>query len=158
MAPDADFSNVKTYTLLPWQEDANAMINEIEKQRLRDAFTAEFDVRNLTEVPEDGDIDVVIFLVVDEKTAINAYTNYYGGYGGRYYRGGWGWGGGTTTYTQEDYQVGTIVLDVFDGESEKLMWQSVSSGTVKDNPQKRAQNMPTVARKAMNDFPITRPK
>ncbi|MCK5279364.1 MAG: DUF4136 domain-containing protein, partial [Cyclobacteriaceae bacterium] len=56
-------------------------------------------------VEENGDIAVTLFVVIDQKSSITGYSNYYGGAGYGYRRGAWGWGGGhsTTTYTESDY-------------------------------------------------------
>ncbi len=87
-----------------------------------------------------------------------AYTNYYGGGGryGGYRRGAWGWGGGSsnTTYTENDYIKGTLVMDVYDNETKNLIWQAVASGTVKENPKNRDKSIPKTVKKLMKKFPI----
>ena len=153
----AEFSGVTTYSWIGWQDNVGARLSEIEKTRLKEAFEAEIAKRGLSQVDSDGDLEISLYLVASQETATTAYTNYYGGYGGRYrgYRGGWGAGYSSTHYVQEDYVKGTLVMDVFGGAENDLYWQSVGSGTIKDNPQKREKNFPTIAAKMMKDFPIS---
>lgn len=154
--PQADFTQYETFSYLGWSENSDQLINDFDKKRIEEAFKAEFEARNITYVEEGGDIDVSIFLVTDTKTATTAYTNYYGGYGAYGYGRPWGWGGGyaTTTYQQYDYVVGTLVCDVFDGESKQLIWQSVGTGTVDENPSTRDKSIPKAVNKIMSLYPI----
>lgn len=151
----ADFGKYKTYVFLGWQGDSEKILNDFDKDRLRKAFAEEFEKRNLELVKENGDIAVTLFVVVDQESSITGYTNYYGNAGYGYGRG-WGWGGGhsTTTYTESDYLKGTLVVDVFDGQSKELVWQGVGTKTIEENPQKRDKNIPKGAEAIMKSFPI----
>ncbi len=151
-----DFSKYKTYEFLGWQGDSEKILNDFDKERLHKAFATEFEKRKLELVEENGDIAVTLFVVVDQKSSITGYTNYYGGPGYGYGRGAWGWGGGhsSTTYTESDYLKGTLVVDVFDGQSKELVWQGVGTKTIEENPQKRDKNIPKGAEAIMKNFPI----
>lgn len=48
-----DFTKYKTYSFLGWQDGSDALLNEFDQKRIRDAFKAEFDARGL-EYVEDG--------------------------------------------------------------------------------------------------------
>ncbi len=146
-----DFTKYKTYSYIGWTEKSDVIINEFSKRRLEAAFASEFNNRNMKYVLADGDIEVSLFLVAEQKTAVSAYTDYYGGYGGYGYYGmsvgggygygpAWGWGAGhsSTSYHEYDYTDGTLVCDVFDGAEKKLIWQSVASGTLGDNPSSKS--------------------
>ena len=151
----ADFTKFQTYEFLGWQDDSDAILNELDKKRLRDSFKAEFEKRNLKYVEENGDIGVVLYLVVSQETSITAYTNYYntGGYGYRRV-GGWYNGHATTSYSENQYLKGTLVMDVLDSETKNLVWQGVASGTIKENPEKRDKSIPKSIKKLMKKFPI----
>ena len=151
----ADFTKFQTYEFLGWQDDSDAILNELDKKRLRDSFKAEFEKRNLKYVEENGDIGILLYLVVSQETSITAYTNYYsnGGYG--YCRaGGWYNGHATTSYSENQYLKGTLVMDVLDSETKNLVWQGVASGTIKENPEKRDKSIPKSIKKLMKKFPI----
>ena len=151
-----DFSQYKTFSFLGWQNDSGKLLNEFDKKRMRDAFKAEFQKRDMRFVESGGDITVSLFLVVSQEKSVTAYTNYYvgGGYG-RYRRYGYGWGGSSsTTYTENDYLKGTLVMDVFDEASGDQIWQGVAVKTVEEKPEKREKSIPKTISALMKKFPI----
>ena len=153
---ETDFSPYKTYSFLGWQDNSDALINDFDKKRMHDAFKTEFDSRGLQLVSEGADMAISLYLVVSQETSTTAYTNYHGGYGGRYSRYGYGWGGGsaTTTYSESDYLKGTLVMDVFDDKSGQQIWQGVAVGTVQEKPEKREKSIPKNVAALMKKFPI----
>jgi hypothetical protein len=162
---EADFNKYKDFYYLGWAEESGQLLNDIEKDRIEKAFGAEFIKRGIQFVDaEQADAAVSLFIVVDKKTSTTAYTNHHGGYGYGYGGGmaypGWGWGGGmsTTTYSENDYLVGTLVVDVYDVESKQLVWQGVASKTITENPQKRESNITRVAQAIMANYPVKPPK
>ena len=153
---EVDFSKYKTYTFLTWQDDIDQLMNDFDKKRIRDAFKEQMDMRELEMVESGADMTLSLYLVIDQKTSVTGYTNYYGGAGMGYRRGGMGWGMGhsTTNYTENDYLEGTMVLDVFDGKSKDQIWQAVGVGTVTEKPEKREKSIPKSVKKLMKKFPI----
>jgi hypothetical protein len=161
---EADFTKYKTLEYYGWAEDSDKILNRFEKERIEKAIGDEFEKRGLKLVKENGDMVVSLYIVAEQKTSTTAYTNHnnmggygYGGagwYGG--YGGGYGYGGGssTTTYSENDYTVGTLVVDVFDKAEKKMIWQSVGQKTVDDNPKTAEKNMPKIAAAIMKSFPI----
>ena len=159
---EADFSNYKTLEFLGWAEESNKILNRFDQERIENAFGQEFMNRGFTSVESGGDSAVSLFLVVDQKTSVTAYTNHMnaGGYG---YGAGWGWYGGyggvgmgtsTTTYSEDDYLEGTLVVGVYDTKTKKMVWQSVGQKTVDENPKHADRNTAYVAEKMMKSFPI----
>lgn len=57
------------------------------------------------------------------------------GYGAGWGRRGMG-GMATSTTRQVDYTVGTIVVDIWDASTKKLVWRGTASKTVQDDPSK----------------------
>lgn len=157
---EVDFSKYKTFEYYGWAEDSDKILNRFEKGRIEKAFGDEFRKRGLKYVESGGDMVVSLFIIAEEKTSTTAHTNHYntGGYGyGRFgYYGGYGGGMGTstTTYSEQDYTVGTLVVDVFDKAEKKLIWQSVGQKTVDENPKTAEKNMPKVAAAIMKPFPV----
>jgi Domain of unknown function (DUF4136) len=151
-----DFSAYKTYSFLGWQDDSDRLLSDFDKKRVRDAFKSEFEAKGMSFVEEKGDMDITLFFVIDQKTSTTAYTDYYGGGYGRYnrYRGGWGYGSATTTYSESDYLEGTLVMDVFDGTSENQIWQGIATATITENPAKREKTIPAKIGALMNKFPV----
>lgn len=151
-----DFSQYKSFSFLGWQNDSDKIMNEFDKKRMRDAFKSEFQKRNLKFVESGGDMTVSLFLVVRKETSVTAYTNHYGGGGyGRYSRYGYGWGGSSSTsYSQNDYLKGTMVMDVFDEASGDQIWQGVAVKTIEEKPEKREKSIPKTISALMYKFPI----
>jgi len=157
-----DFTQYKTLEFLGWAEESNKILNRFDQERIENAFRQEFMKRGFSVVESGGDITISLFLVVDQKTSVTAYTNHMnaGGWG---YGAGWGWHGGyggvgmgtsTTSYSENDYLEGTMVIDVFDTKSKKLVWESVGQKTIDDNPKNADRNTAYVAEKMMKPFPI----
>ena len=155
---DTDFSEYNSFTFLGWQKDSEKLMNDLDKERMRKAFASEFNSREMKKGGDDSDMAITLYLVLEQETSTTAYTNYYGTGGryGRYGRGSWGWGNGyaNTTYSENDYIKGTLVMDVYDNKTNQLIWQGVVSGTVKENPKKRDKSIPKTVKKLMKKFPI----
>ncbi len=155
---DADFSKYQTYSFAGWQDDSDKQINEFDKKRILDALKSEFDKRGMMLKEGDADAKIVLYLVLDNKTSTTAYTDYMGGMG---YGPRWGWGMGagmgssTTTYSQNDYTEGTMVIDMYDADSNKLVWQGVMTKAIQENPKKREKTIPKSAKKLMKQFPVS---
>lgn len=156
---EADFTKIKSYSFAGWEKESDKSINDIDKKRILSALKSEFDARGLTLVEEGGDAVVTLFISVDQKTSTTAYTNYNNGmgYGGRWgYGYGYGYGGtATTTYSETDYNEGTLVLDLYDVESKDLIWQGVITAVVKSKPKKREKDINKKVAKLMRTFPVS---
>jgi len=161
-----DFTQLKTYSFGGWQKDSNKIVSDIDKKRIYTALKSEFASRGMTFKEDNADAVVTLYLVVDKKTSTTAYTNYNGGmgagygYGMGYARPGWGWGGGssTTSYSENDYEVGTFVVDVYDTATKKMVWQGVSKKTINEKANKREKSIPKGIKKLMKNYPVDIPK
>lgn len=159
---DVDFTKFKTLSYYGWQEDSDKLINRFDRENIERSFAAEFKKRGVSVVEKNGDIIVSLFIVIDEKTGMTAYNDYYGGggpygyYGGFRYGPGWGWGMGygSTTYQEFHYLQGTLICDVFEYDSKKLIWQGVVSGEINENPKTRERNIPRVVAEIMKRYPV----
>jgi hypothetical protein len=74
--------------------------------------------------------------------------------------GGWRWGGIGETPTQvENYPIGSLVLDFYDGHNKhdahnkQLIWQGVSSNTLSNIPEKKEKKLDKVVDKMLAHFP-----
>jgi len=164
---EADFTTYKTYSFGGWQDNSDKLINDIDKKRIQQSFKSELIQRGMDYQLAEADVIITLYFVVDQKTSRSAYTNYYNsgmgmgmgyGYGRGYYRPGFGYGVGmgsaTTTYSENDYEVGTLVVDVYDATSKKLVWQVVNQQTINEKSSKRAKTIPKAIAKMMKKYPI----
>jgi hypothetical protein len=154
---ETDFSQYQDFHYLGWANDSDQILNDFDKKRIEQAFANEFGKRGIKFVDQsEADATVSLFIVVDEQTSVTAYSDYYGGMGYGYGYPGWGWGGGmsTTRYQENHYLVGALVVDVFDAETKKLIWQGVSSGTINENTKNREERINYLARAMMAKYPV----
>lgn len=156
-----DFTKIKTYSFAGWQKDSDKQMNDFDKKRVQDAFKEEFTARGLELVESGGDAVVTLYLVLDKKTSTTAYTDFTGGMG---YGARWGWGMGagmgsaTTTYSENDYIEGTLVIDLYSTDEKKLLWQGVITTTVKSKPKQRAKSITKEVAKVMKKYPVAATK
>jgi hypothetical protein len=86
-------------------------------------------------------------------------NTYYDNFGG-----GWGWrrGGGMVfgdaTTTEDTYKVGTLVVDLFDAKTKKLIWRGSSSDTLSDKSDKNIKNLDKGVEKMFGHFPPSEKK
>jgi len=154
------FNNYKTFSFAGWQKDSDKLLNDLDKRRLQEAFKSEFASRGMEVVTANADAVVSLYLVIDNKTSTTAYTDFNGGMGYGLGRG-WGMGVGgvgigsaTTTYSEDDYQVGTLVVDMYDASTKNLIWQGSSQKTINSNTSKRAKSIPKRVGKLMKKYPV----
>lgn len=152
---NVDFTQYKSLSYYGWAKDSDKLLSDFDKERIEGAFAMEFMQRGIELKQSGGDIVVSLFIVIDAKKGATAYTTHVGG-GGYGYGAGWGWGMGhsQTTYNEYDYFVGTLVCDVFDAKSKKLVWQGVVSKEIDADPKTRERNIPRVVRELMKRYPV----
>jgi hypothetical protein len=97
-------------------------------------------------------------VVTEDRVSINTY-NTYGGYGpgwGYYGYGGFGpWGVGSTQTSVHYYTQGTVIIDVVDAASNKLVWRSSADSRVDNNstPEQKERNLRKAFAKMFEKFP-----
>ena len=75
--------------------------------------------------------------------------------------GGWGWrrfggfddGFGTATTTEDTYEVGTLVVDLFDTNTQKLIWRGSASDTLSDKSDKNIKKLDSDVQRMFDHFP-----
>jgi hypothetical protein len=94
----------------------------------------------LVEVQENP--DVYVNYHTSSQTEIRLESDSYGYGFGAYGMGGWGYygygmaGPVSTTTRVHEYQVGTLVVDIWDAASKELVWRGAVSGTVPSDVEK----------------------
>ncbi len=155
-----DFTQFQTFEYYGWEEESDQILSRFDKERIENAFGNEFAKRGLNLVKDEGDLVVTLYIVTETKTQKTSHTTHMGGmggYGGYYsYGPGWGWGGGhsTTTYSEYDYEVGTLICSVYDKAKKQLIWESAGVGTVDDDPKTREVQIPKAVAKIMSEYPV----
>jgi hypothetical protein len=84
----------------------------------------------------------------EQQTLNTFYDNFGGGWGWR-----WGGGFGDATTTTDTYRVGTLVVDLFDTKSKKLIWRGSESDALSDKSSKNIKNLDKGVEKLFREFP-----
>lgn len=148
----ADFSSYKTYA---WRDSATSLKDKdpLGHERIVKAVDGELQTHGFQIASQDPDIVVTYHSSSDQQTTLN--TDYMGGGWG--FGPGWRWGGGlgmtSSTTTVQHYDVGTVVLDMWDAKLKRLVWRGTASDTVSDDPRKNAQKITQAARKLFEGYP-----
>jgi hypothetical protein len=117
--------------------------------RIKDAVNAALTAKGWTQVESGGDVCVVAIEITRNQQTLNTF---YDGFGGGWrWRGGGGFGDATTT--TETYQVGTLVVDLFDAKAKSLVWRGSSSDTLSNNADKNTKNLDKGVQKMFSRFP-----
>jgi hypothetical protein len=103
--------------------------------------------RGLQLVTSDADLGVAAHAATKQERSLNTFYNGFGG--------GWRWGGGfgSATTTVNNYQVGTLVVDLFDSKTKEAVWRGTASKTLSGNPQKNADNLNKAVEDMFKKFP-----
>lgn len=156
-----DFSKYKTYSFLGWQNNADKDLSVEDKNHLRAAFINEFERRGMTKVNSGGDMQISLYIVTSEETAVSGYNDYVGGRSGgtggyNHYGGGWGYGYGYSgnTYKTQGKMMGTLIMNAYDGTNRDQIWQAIATAAVNEKPEKRDKSIPAKISTIMKSFPI----
>ena len=160
---EMDFTVIKTFGFLKWNDESAAIVNDIDQRRLESAVTSELEKRGMKRVDGMGDSMIGFHVVVENKTGTTSYTDHYGNMG--YYGGGragfgygygypYGGGSSTTTTQTYNYVIGTIIIDQYESSTKKLMWEGVAQGEVTGDKSNREDNIKSDISRMYQNYPI----
>ena len=138
----ADFARYKTYS---WEKVQTQ--DPLWVDRIKNAVSSELAAKGLMQVASGGDLSIVAIEMTKNQQTLDTFYNGFGG--------GWRWGGGfgDATTTVDTYKVGTLVVDLFDATSKKLIWRGSASDTLADKSDKNIQSLNKGVRKMFDHFP-----
>ncbi len=127
-----NFSEYKTFAWFPnaslTKGTANYQISELMERRVQQAVNDELAAKGM-QLVDAAQADVLINYHASVETKVDVDT-FSTGYSARWDY--WGIGYNVQTTTRE-YEVGTLVLDVIDKESNQLVWRAAKEGRLKKN-------------------------
>lgn len=143
-AETAHFTDYKTYQ---FRVD-DLKINDLDKDRVLNEVAKSLQSKGLSasQTP-----DLIVNLKASHKKIEDIRDDRpYGmwGWGGPY---GWGWGM-NRTWTSE-YNRGSLVIDIVDAKTNKLVWQGVGSGINVDSPKSKQKQIPAIVTEMMANYP-----
>lgn len=155
MEEKADFESPKTYSFYPWDASADSLLMLSDRRAIEGAIRHEMERRGIKYVEKGGDLTVSVFIILNRKTAVRAYTDHYGPgyYYSPYVYGPYYYGPPTTVYTTESYVEGTMLIDVLNTAEKKVIWQGKAVGEVNRSDRHREKNLPKVIKKIFYLYP-----
>jgi hypothetical protein len=136
----ANFSQYHTYY---WEKVKTT--DPLWQSRIQDAVDRDLQGKGWQRVENGGDVAVT---AVGSARNQQEYQTFYDGLGG------WRWGGfGETTTQVENYRVGSLVLDFYDGHNKQLLWRGVANDTLSDKPDKNEKKLDKAVNKMLDHFP-----
>jgi Domain of unknown function (DUF4136) len=118
------------------------------EQRIRDAVDHDLQAKGWQLAPAGGDVTLTAVAVKRHQAE---YTTFYNGLGG-----GWrwhGWGGGMATTTVENIPVGTLVVDIYDTASHRLVWRGLAHDQLSGKADKDTKKLEKAVDKLFDKFP-----
>jgi hypothetical protein len=127
--------------------------NPLMVSRIREAVERELAAKGFRKTSGTPDFYVAHHAAIESKIDVHTFPAAYGpGFYGPHY--GWGgWGGSYVDVYQ--YEEGTLILDIFEAKTKKLVWRGTGSRVVdpQAGPEKRDERVADAVRKILADFP-----
>jgi len=145
-----DFDKPKTFAWTDTPGTAVEVENPLLHSRIVNALEHYLTQGGLIEVSENPDVYVTYHASTEQETRLDTtHFGYgypgdwgWGGYGYGHGYGGWGGGMSTSTTTVTTYEVGTLVVDVWDAYTKELIWRGTATEImVSDKPDKMAKRI-----------------
>ena len=142
----ANFGQYKTYS---WENVRTQ--DPLDIDRIKNSVNAALTAKGWTQVESGGDVSIIAIQMIHNQQTLNTF---YDGFGG-----GWGWrrfgggGFGDATTTTETYEVGTLVIDLFDTKTKKLIWRGSASDTLSNSSNKNIKELDNGVEKMFKKFP-----
>lgn len=139
------FLNYHTFSFADVRTD-----NPFFEERIEDAVTHDLEAKGLQRVPSNGSLQITAVGAVHNR---QFYQTFYNPRFGYYW---WGWPGypgyATTTRTVH-YQVGTLVLDMYDGHTRHLVWRGVAANGLTRSPRENTKRLYNAIGQMLKNFP-----
>ena len=163
-----DFTKFSTFSIAEWNEDNSELVDNFTKERMQQAMRMQMELRGMTEVKDNPDLVVDLFIVTDTEQYTTAYTTHMGSYGGWGGYGGWygpgyghgygayggGYGVSSTQYVEHEKLMGTIVLDVYNEKTKQLAWQGVAKKEINQDARPTESGINKLMDRIFYKYPI----
>jgi hypothetical protein len=139
----ADFGRYHTYSWIKVEAG-----NSLWQERITQAVDSALEPKGWQRIPSGGDAAIAAYgSVQNEKN----FETYYNGFGGGWF---WrGWGDGMATTTVENVPVRTLVVDMFDGSTKKLIWRGMGTDVLSGNADKNEKKLDHRVSEMLAHFP-----
>ena len=141
--PGTDFSKYHTYKWVTIEGATQP--NQIVDAQIKASIDSQLATKGLVKTDSDkADLFIGYQVSINQQTQWNAYGT-----------GGLRWGGGMGTATSSTISIGTLVLDMYDPSTKKLVWTGRATKTLDPgaNQQKKQKNLDKAMQKLLKNFP-----
>jgi len=132
----APFATYKTYAWTP----GTASAISLSEQRIHDGVNAQLQGKGMTQV--DSNPNVFVATHVTTHTVPQVIADGFGP---------WGLAGGMATV--QTYTEGSLIVDLYDATTRKMVWRGVAQSTVSDKPEKNAEKIDKSLAKMFARYP-----
>ncbi|MCU1336654.1 MAG: hypothetical protein JWO19_2235 [Bryobacterales bacterium] len=139
----ADFSKYHTYSWIKVKVE-----DPLWEDRVMRAVDAQLVAKGWTKVAANGDASVAAYGSTHTKKTLQTWYDDFGG--GWYWRG---FGSGLATTYVDETPVGTLLVDIFDNATKKLIWRGTASGTLSGKPDKDEKKLEKAVSDMFKKFP-----
>ena len=146
-----DFTGYRTFRLYG---NAASNISSLNHDRIVRCVRSETVGKGFVEDTVKPDLLVNITAIVKNAKDVSANTNYYG-YGGAYRPYYWntGMSSSTTTFNVDEYKEGSLIIDVVDGGTQKLIWQGIGNSRLDEDVKDADARICGAVKKIMESLP-----
>ena len=146
----ADFTKYKTFTIYN-SEGLKESVSQLNHDRIINAVKNEMTKRGFIENTASPELLVNTTAVLKDRSSVSS-TNYYA-YGSVYRPYAWGPGISHSNYDVQHYKDGSLIIDIVEVESKKLIWQGIGNKEI-DTPSKHPETeIPKAIGSIMLEFP-----
>lgn len=151
----ANFSAYKSFSLYYLLTSRN--ISELNEERIWNSIRTEMIRKGYVENNQNPDLVVNAVSVLKNKKYLSANSNFYG-YGGSfrpygYWNGGYRSVSGSGSVQAYDYKDGSLLIDVVDAKSKRLIWEGKATAELTKQPKNPDEAIQKTVSKILNDFP-----
>jgi len=139
---NANFKRYRTFAI----RDGNSSGNPVMDQRIKTDIASALKAKGLDEVrPENADLIVVPHTATRTK---RTYDTFYDTWGP-----GWRWRWAQPAVVVNEFQVGTLVIDIFDNMAKTAVWHGYASGVLADEPSENARKADKAVDEILQQYP-----
>ena len=157
--PAVDFSAYQTFAVLA-EASGGQHLDQLTDSRIKSAIGSTLEAKGMRQVdnPDNADIAVGWQITTYQKSSFETVNEGWDGYG-RYGCGGWYRGGAessTSTTTETTYEVGTLVIAMFDETDDAMIFTSTGSkklATDDVSPEESQSRINQAVETILRDFP-----
>lgn len=146
--PGAKFTSYKTYQWAMKPDGGSPLM----QQRIVDGIDAQLAAKGWTQA-QNADVAVAAHISTTEKQSLDTFYSGTGMAGWAWRRNGGALMGGMATTQVESYEVGTLVVDLFDSRTKQAIWRGTATGTASGSPQKEDAEVDKAVAKMFAGFP-----